>query len=137
MVVVLACVTGISQLKLEDNFVEYFDESYEFRRDTDYAEERLTGLYLLEFPIDSGQDQGINDPKYLQTVSNFTDWLRDQPEIVNVRSLTDTVKRLNMNMHGDDRSMPGRKFWIRRLRQRRALGRYDCGWLPARCLQAK
>lgn len=104
MVVVLSCVTGISQLKLEDNFVEYFDESYEFRRDTDYAEERLTGLYLLEFPIDSGQGQGINDPKYLQTVSNFTDWLRDQPEIVNVRSLTDTVKRLNMNMHGDDPS---------------------------------
>ncbi len=102
--VMVLCIAGISQLKLEDNFVEYFDESYEFRRDTDFAEERLTGMYLLEFPIDSGQEQGINDPKYLQTVSNFTDWLRDQPEVVNVRSLTDTVKRLNMNMHGDDPS---------------------------------
>ncbi len=102
--VVVACVIGVSQLKLEDNFVEYFDESYEFRRDTDYAEERLSGMYLLEFPIDSGEQSGINDPEYLQTVSDFTDWLRDQPEIVNVRSLTDTVKRLNMNMHGDDAS---------------------------------
>ncbi|MEO0360204.1 MAG: MMPL family transporter, partial [Pseudomonadota bacterium] len=102
--VVVACAAGISQLKLEDNFVEYFDESYEFRRDTDYAERRLTGLYLLEFPIDSGEAQGINDPEYLKTVEEFTVWLRAQPEIVNVRSLTDTIKRLNMNMHADDPS---------------------------------
>lgn len=100
--VVVACITGVSQLKLEDNFVEYFDESYEFRRDTDYAEERLTGLYLLEFPLDSGEEQGINDPAFLKTTNDFVAWLRDQPEVVNVRALTDTVKRLNMNMHGDD-----------------------------------
>lgn len=101
---VVACAIGISQLKLEDNFVEYFDESYEFRRDTDFAEERLTGLYLLEFPLDSGVEQGINDPEFLKTTAAFTDWLRDQPEVVNVRSLTDTIKRLNMNMHADDPS---------------------------------
>lgn len=103
-VVVAICAAGVSQLKLEDNFVEYFDESYEFRRDTDYAEKRLTGLYLLEFPVDSGREQGINDPAYLTKVAEFTDWLRAQPEIVNVRSLTDTIKRLNMNMHADDPS---------------------------------
>ena len=100
--IVIACAAGISQLKLEDNFVEYFDESYEFRRDTDYAEERLTGLYLLEFPLDSGEEQGINKPEFLATADAFTEWLRDQPEVVNVRSLTDTIKRLNMNMHADD-----------------------------------
>lgn len=104
MAIVVACAAGISQLKLEDNFVEYFDESYEFRRDTDYAEENLTGLYLLEFPLDSGEEQGINDPKFLATADAFTKWLRDQPEVVNVRSLTDTIKRLNMNMHADDPS---------------------------------
>ncbi|MGB0506126.1 MAG: outer membrane lipoprotein-sorting protein [Pikeienuella sp.] len=100
--IVVACAAGISQLKLEDNFVEYFDESYEFRQDTDYAEERLTGLYFLEFPLDSGEEQGINSPEFLAVAAEFTDWLRAQPEIVNVRSLTDTIKRLNMNMHADD-----------------------------------
>ncbi|MEM7545461.1 MAG: outer membrane lipoprotein-sorting protein [Pseudomonadota bacterium] len=102
--VIVACAIGITQLKLEDNFVEYFDESYEFRRDTDYAEERLTGMYLLEFPLNSGSEQGINDPEFLKTADAFATWLREQPEIVNVRSLTDTVKRLNMNMHADDPS---------------------------------
>ncbi|MEO1611048.1 MAG: MMPL family transporter, partial [Pseudomonadota bacterium] len=102
--IVVACAIGVSQLKLEDNFVEYFDESYEFRVDTDYAEERLTGMYLLEFPIDSGEEQGINDPAFLKTVDAFAEWLREQPEIVNVRALTDTIQRLNMNMHGDDPS---------------------------------
>lgn len=100
--VVIACAAGVSQLKLEDNFVEYFDDSFEFRRDTDYAEKRLTGMYMLEFPLDSGAEQGINDPEFLATADAFTGWLRDQPEVVNVRSLTDTIKRLNMNMHADD-----------------------------------
>ncbi|MFN3262331.1 MAG: outer membrane lipoprotein-sorting protein [Pikeienuella sp.] len=102
--VVAAAAAGVSQLKLEDNFVEYFDESYEFRRDTDYAEERLAGLYQLEFKVDSGREQGINDPAFLKTVDSFAEWLRAQPEVVNVRTLTDTVKRLNMNMHADDPS---------------------------------
>ncbi len=102
MAIVVACGVGITQLKLEDNFVEYFDESYEFRRDTDYAEEKLAGMYLLEFPLDSGAEQGINDPAFLATADAFTTWLRDQPEVTNVRSLTDTIKRLNMNMHADD-----------------------------------
>lgn len=101
-VVIVASGYGITQLKLEDDFVRYFDESYEFRRDTDYAEARLAGLYQLEFKMDSGEEQGINDPAFLKTVDEFSAWLRAQPEVVNVRALTDTVKRLNMNMHSDD-----------------------------------
>ena len=30
------------------------------------------------------------------------DWLRSQPEVQHVRSITDTFQRLNMNLHGDD-----------------------------------
>ena len=30
------------------------------------------------------------------------DWLRDQPEVDHVSSITDTMKRLNRNLHGDD-----------------------------------
>ena len=101
-VAVVVMAAGITQIKLEDDFLRYFDDRYEFRRDTDFVEERLTGVSNLDFPLPAGEASGINDPAYLAEVEAFAAWLRQQPEVHFVRSLTDTLKRLNMNMHADD-----------------------------------
>jgi predicted RND superfamily exporter protein len=99
---VVGLAVGISQIRLEDDFLRYFDERYEFRQDADFIEERLTGVSGIEFPLPSGEAQGVNNPDFLKEVSAFTDWLREQPEVTFAASLTDTIKRLNMNMHADD-----------------------------------
>ncbi len=101
-VTVVALAAGITQIKLEDDFLRYFDERYEMRRDTDFIEERLTGVSNLDFALPAGEASGINEPAFLAEVAAFAEWLRAQPEIGYVRSLTDTIARLNMNMHGDD-----------------------------------
>lgn len=98
----LACIAGMSQLRLEDDFLRYFDERYAFRQDTDFTEDRLTGVNALEYALPSGEPQGVNGPAFLAEVAAFSDWLRAQPEVRSVRTLTDTLKRLTMNMHGDD-----------------------------------
>ncbi|MFK7874158.1 MAG: outer membrane lipoprotein-sorting protein [Paracoccaceae bacterium] len=102
--VALVCVlgAGIPKLVLEDDFVRYFDDRYELRRDMDFFEDRLGGHNALEYALPAPGTNGINDPAYLSDVANFVDWLRIQPEVTFVRSVTDTVARLNMNMHGDD-----------------------------------
>jgi len=102
---VVALASGIPRLSLEDDFVRYFDDRYEFRRDTDYFERNLGGLNILEYALPAGRSDGINDPVFLGQVEDFTAWLRAQPEVTNVRSLTDVLQRLNMNMHGDDPAM--------------------------------
>ncbi|MEM7057197.1 MAG: outer membrane lipoprotein-sorting protein [Pseudomonadota bacterium] len=104
VIAVIALITGISQIKLEDDFIRYFDDRYQFRQDTDFIEDRLTGVNNLDFPLYSGEASGINEPAFLAEVDAFTNWLRDQPEVTYVRSLTDTIARLNMNMHADDPS---------------------------------
>ena len=104
VVAVIAMATGVTQLKLEDDFIRYFDDRYQFRQDTDFIENRLTGVNNLDFPLYSGEPSGINEPAFLKEVDAFTKWLRDQPEVAYVRSLTDTIARLNMNMHADDPS---------------------------------
>jgi len=38
----------------------------------------------------------------LKKVDQFADWYRQQPETKHVNVITDTFKRLNKNMHGDD-----------------------------------
>ena len=101
-------IVGISlfapQNELNDDFVTYFDQSVPFRSATDFMQDNLSGMTTLELSVDSQQASGINNPQYLITLDAFTSWLRDQPETDHVNSLTDTFKRLNKNMHGDDPS---------------------------------
>jgi len=37
--------------RLDDRFVEYFDETIAFRRDTDFTTENLTGVYQVEYSL--------------------------------------------------------------------------------------
>ena len=101
-VVIIAFGAGISQIKLEDDFLRYFDESFETRQATDLYETELGGLNVLEYSVDTGVENGINSVEYLQTLNALSVFLRDQPEISHIRSLSDTIKRLNMNMNSDD-----------------------------------
>ncbi|GIC78654.1 RND family transporter [Moritella sp. F3] len=89
---------------LNDNFVDYFDESMVFRQASEIIDEKFTGVYQIQYSLDSGQTNGVSQPEFLNKVSDFTDWLREQPEVRHVNTITDTFKRLNMNLHGDDKS---------------------------------
>ncbi len=92
----------IPRIDLNDQWVQYFDESLEFRQHADYAEENLTGMNNFEFSIPAAESGGINEPEYLRTLGRFADWFRDDPDVVQVNTIADTMKRLNRNMHGDD-----------------------------------
>lgn len=98
----LFLVSMIPQNKLNDVFVNYFDESVEFRRDTDFTTENLTGTYTIAYSLNSGEKEGVSRPDFLAQVEKFSDWYKQQPETIHVSSITDTFKRLNKNMHGDD-----------------------------------
>ena len=93
---------GIPRIELTDNWTRYFDERYEFRRDTDFVIENLTGMETLEYSLEAGREGGITDPEYLRMVDAFAGWYRAQPEVSHVQAFPDIVKRLNKNMHGDD-----------------------------------
>ncbi|MEH6470899.1 MAG: MMPL family transporter [Halopseudomonas sp.] len=90
--------------ELNDDFVKYFDQAVPFRQATDFMQDNMSGMTTLEISIDSKVSSGINDPAFIASLDGFTQWLRDQPETDHVNSLSDTFKRLNKNMHGDDPS---------------------------------
>ncbi len=100
----IGLISFIPRNELNDEFVKYFDQSIAFRRATDFASENLNGLYRIEYSLPSGEENGIARPDFLQKVDAFAQWYRQQPEVLHVLSLTDTFKRLNKNLHGDDES---------------------------------
>ena len=100
--IAIALVASITRNELNDVFLHYFDESIEFRRDADFTTRNLTGMYAMEYSLGSGEPGGISDPAYLADVAAFSDWYKEQPETIHVNVITDTFRKLNMSMHGDD-----------------------------------
>jgi len=100
LIIGLAALVPLNELN--DQFINYFDETIEFRRDSDYASENLTGVYYIDYALGTGQSGGISEPDYLANVAKFSQYLRSQPEVIHVQTISDTFKRLNKNMHGDD-----------------------------------
>jgi predicted RND superfamily exporter protein len=101
-VIIVVTIAFIPRNELNDVFVEYFDERVEFRTDTDFIVDNLTGIYWIDFSLDAGESGGISEPDFLAKVQQFSDWLREQPEVIHVNTLTDIFKRVNKSMHGDD-----------------------------------
>jgi predicted RND superfamily exporter protein len=102
VIIIVFLASFLPQNKLDDNFVEYFDTTVPFRTATDFMEANLSGLSSIEVSIDSKVSSGINDPKFLKTIGDFSAWLRAQEITDHVSTLSDVLKRLNKNMHADD-----------------------------------
>lgn len=92
----------IANNDLNDEWVQYFGKGMEFRKATDFTTDNLTGVYRIDYSLNAAEADGISDPDFLRKVEAFGDWYRQQPEVVQVSSIIDTMKRLNKNMHGDD-----------------------------------
>jgi predicted RND superfamily exporter protein len=103
--VIMVLITAIPRNELNDVFVHYFDESVTFRTDSDFTTENLTGLYNINYSLHAGESSGISKPEFLHEVDAFANWYRQQPETLHVNTITDILKRLNKNMHGDNEDM--------------------------------
>ncbi len=99
--VALLLVAFIPMNDFNDQWVDYFDERIEFRTDSDTALQSF-GLYPIEYSVPAENTGGVSEPEYLANLDRFADYLRTQPEVQHVYSLSDIMKRLNRNMHADD-----------------------------------
>ncbi|MCP5198666.1 MAG: MMPL family transporter [Gammaproteobacteria bacterium] len=100
--VVLATVANLPRNELNDVFVHYFGKSIQFRADTDFMVDNLTGIYTINYSLESGESGGIAEPGFLADAEAFAEWLEQQPDVIHVDRFTTVMKRLNKNMHGDD-----------------------------------
>ncbi len=101
-VLIIGCSALISLNSINDEAVKYFSPDTEFRQANDFLEQNLTGATTVDFVIAGNEAGAVNQPEFLAAVAGFTGWLQQQPEVQHVNSITDTIRRLNKNMHRDD-----------------------------------
>ncbi len=102
LVIVPVMVVAIPRNELSDVLVHFFDKGVEFRQDTDFMDEHLSGNTLLEYSLHAFEDGGATHPDFLSEVARFAEWYREQPPVRHVAVITDTFQQLNQSMHGDD-----------------------------------
>ncbi len=90
--------------ELNDEFVKYFDTTIPFRQATDFLSENMGGIYSIEYSVATNKEGAVNEPEFLQKIDQFSFWLKEQPEVIHVNTVSDTYKRLNKSMHGDDQA---------------------------------
>ncbi|MDH5600816.1 MAG: MMPL family transporter, partial [Gammaproteobacteria bacterium] len=84
----LFIVNFIPNNVLTEEWHNYFDESFEIRNTVDGVNQNLTGVHYLRYLVNSKEENGIHEPAYLNTVENFSNWLRKQEKVAHVTSLT-------------------------------------------------
>ncbi len=97
----LIFVSLVPRIEVNDQWTQYFGESLEFRQAIDASNPHF-GAFSVEFVMDPGEPGGVTSPDFLNTVDQFTSWIREQePEVAHVFSISDIIKRLNKNLNGD------------------------------------
>ncbi len=103
-IILLVATLFSTNNELNDVAVRYFDDSSTFRQAVNEHEKTMGGMSNIDFVVYTDSAYGITDPEVLEDVEAFSQWLREQDSVHHVLSFTDTMKRLNMNMHNDDES---------------------------------
>lgn len=95
---------GLARLQIDDDFVKFFEESVDFRIQTDRATELLAGPNHIELVLEAAPDSTVFDPTYLEHQSYVTNFLREQPIVANAHAFSDVMKDL-VDVFYDDDSM--------------------------------
>lgn len=93
---------SIARLHVNDQYIDYFDQSLPIRVASDFTVDHLSGIYSTTYSLEAGGSQEVSNPEYLAAVDAFADYLESRPAVVHVNSFTRTMKRLNKNLHADD-----------------------------------
>lgn len=88
--------------KGNDDLVKYFDESVEFRIESEHVDKHFSGLYNIGYSFDSGQSNGIYNIDFLTFIDEFESWLMSQNEVVITSSPIHKMKQLNQLMNADN-----------------------------------
>ena len=97
------CTTAaLSTIRVDTNFVEYFKTDNPARQDMLYFDEHFNGAMTMEVIIDSGMENGIKEPLFLQRVEKLEQYLEGRDSTAKILSVMDYLKEVNQSIHEED-----------------------------------
>ncbi len=104
-VVTLGSAPFLALNRFNDDYRQFFDEKMEIRQSIEALLRHMKSSNQIEYAIESGEENGINNPEFLKKVEAFVEWYKQKPGITHVYSYIDFIKQLNQTMHNNDPDM--------------------------------
>jgi predicted RND superfamily exporter protein len=97
----IAFVLFVPLLVIDEDFVRYFGEENQFRRDSEVLTELLASPYHAEVVVDTNSTGGIYEPATVEIVGALTAFLRSDSAVANVLSIEDILGEVSRSLTGD------------------------------------
>jgi hypothetical protein len=94
---------GIARLRVDSNFVLEFSPESKIRRDVEYVDDIMGGIYSFVYLFDAGEPDGIKSPEVLRDLESLQIEASSHADIVKkTYSLGDVLKDLNRSFNEGD-----------------------------------
>jgi len=100
-VALVLAITGLFRLEFNEQWHQYYDESFAVRQALDTQNDKLHGVNFIQYSVASGSSDGIYGVSYQQQLNALTQWINNQPRVGYVDSLSAQVKELNRKLNND------------------------------------
>jgi hypothetical protein len=106
VVIIIAFGFGTTMVKVETQETEFLGKDHPIVQAMDVMDDYFSGSGQVMVEFDTGTRNGLKDPKLLQRIVAFEEWLKDKPgvKINKTMSLADMVCEMNQKFHADDPS---------------------------------
>ena len=96
-------IPAVFKLNFSHNVIQYFPDHMPYRHDVAYIDEALKGTITLELVIDTGRENGVQDPQILNRIEKFsreTEKIqRTDIAVGKVFSITDILKEIHQALN--------------------------------------
>ena len=82
--------------------MKYFSNRVPIKIGYDFTATKIDGLRGLDLVIDSGKEDGVKDPVFLNRVDQYVNWMLSEKEIIKVKSVLDIIKKMHRTLNSDD-----------------------------------
>jgi predicted RND superfamily exporter protein len=95
-------VWGTLIVKVDTNFLSYFDEESDIRKTTDIISEKLAGASTFFLVIDGKEPDSMKRPELLRSVDRIQQYMEEMPGVDKTVSIVGHLKRLHSALNYDD-----------------------------------
>lgn len=103
LLLVAISFNGLSLIHLSHNPLGWLPERSEVRLSTNVIDQRLRGSTALEVVVDTGEEYGVVEPKFLAQIESIGAevmlWRDEEISVGSVRSVVDFVKEINQALN--------------------------------------
>lgn len=97
----VVAMVGLLQLEFNEQWHQYYDESFAVRQALDTQNEKLYGVNFIQYSVESGEADGIYAVDYQRQLDALVNWIAQFDKVGYVDAISAQVKELNQKLQAD------------------------------------